>query len=131
MQPVAHQHDSEMSATDKLNTVPVSGPKLETALKVLAALPAHLRMRPAAQALALQAYASEAGFEEEFASAALHARVTALAKWTAVHDPDRQSDAKSVLEAAARFSLGDTEPGIGFEAGGFRELVLFIDDLPW
>jgi hypothetical protein len=131
MQPAAVDRDRDMSATDRLNAVPVSGPQLEAALEILAALPAHLRAQPAAQALALQAYAREAGFEEDAASAALHARVTALAKWTAAHDPERQSDARSVLEAAARFPLGETEEGIGFEPGGFQELILFIDDLPW
>lgn len=131
MQPVSRQPDSQMSAIDKLNAVPVSGAQIEAVLAVLAALPAHLRARPEAQAMALQAYADEAGFEAGYASAALHARVTALASWTAAHDPDRQSDARSVLEAAARFPLSDTEMGIGFESGAFQELVLFIDELPF
>lgn len=135
MQPAAKPRDMDMSidmsATDRLNAVPISGPQLEAALEILAALPAHLRAGPAAQALALQAYAREAGFEEDAASAALHARVAALAKWTAAHDPDRQSDARSVLEAVARFPLGETEAGIGFEPGGFQALILFIDELPW
>lgn len=69
--------------------------------------------------------------EEEAASAALHARVTALTKWTAARDPERQSDVRSVLEATARFPLSDTDAGIGFEAAGFEELILIIDDLPW
>lgn len=77
-----------------------------------------------------QTYTAEAGFEEAFASAALHARVTALAKWTAAHDPDRQSDARSALKAAARFPPFETA-GTGFEPGGFQELILFIDDLRW
>jgi len=124
-------HDGHMSAIDQLNAVAISGPQLEAALEILAALPAQLQQRPHAQALALQAYAAEAGFEEEQASAALHARAAALAKWTAAHDPERQSDPQAVLEAAARFPLGDTEAGIGFEPGGFQELVLFIEDLPW
>ncbi|AUW57438.1 hypothetical protein C1T17_04295 [Sphingobium sp. SCG-1] len=107
-----------MSSADRINAVPISGPLLEAALKILAALPAHLYARPVAQALALQAYAREAGFEDEAASAALHARVTALAKWTGAHDPGRQSDPGSVVEAAARFSLAETEAGIGFKPGG-------------
>lgn len=127
----ASPSDATISATDLLNAVPVSAAQLEAALEVLATLPAHLRASPHAQALALQAYAREAGFEEDAASAALHARVTALAKWTAAQDPQRQSNVRSVLEAAARFPLGDTENGIGFEAGGFQELILFIDDLPF
>jgi hypothetical protein len=120
-----------MSAIDNLNAVHISGPQLEAALQVLATLPAHLQALPEAQARALHAYASEAGFEADHAAAALHARVTALAKWTAAHDPERQSDARAVLEAAGRFPLGVTESGIGFEPGGFQELVLFIDSLPW
>lgn len=131
MASAASPSDASMSATDLLNAAPVSAAQLEAALEVLATLPAHLRASPHAQALALQAYAREAGFEEEAASAALHARVTAPAKWTAAHDPEHQSDARSVLEAAARFPLGDTEDGIGFEASGFQELMLFIDDLPF
>lgn len=129
MQAAASPRDQSSSAADLLNAVPVSAAQIEAALEVLAALPAQLRARPQAQAL--QAYAREAGFEEEAASAALHARVTALAKWTAANDPERQSDPRSVLEAAARFALSDTEAGIGFEAGGFQELILFIDDLPF
>ncbi|MDK2768095.1 MAG: hypothetical protein KYX69_10310 [Sphingomonas sp.] len=131
MQAAATPRETHESPTDILNAVSVSGPQLEAALEVLAALPAQLRASPHAQALALQAYAREAGFAEEAASAALHARVTALAKWTVAHDPERQSDARSVLEAAARFPLGDTEAGIGFEPGGFQELILFIEDLPF
>lgn len=131
MQTAAMVRDAGPSAADRLNAVAVSSSQLEAALDVLAALPAHLQARPAAQALALRAYAKEAGFEEDDASAVLHARVTALAKWMEAHDPERQSDARSVLEAAARFPLGETESGIGFEPGGFQELILFIDDLPW
>ena len=131
MQPAAMPRETEMSAADRLNAVPLSGPQLEAALEILAALPAHLRALPAAQSLALQAYAREAGFEEEAASAALHARVTALAKWTAAHDPERQSDARSVLEAAARFPFSEGECGIMFDAAGFQEMVLFIEELPW
>lgn len=131
MQAAASPRVEPESATDLLNAVPVSAAQLEAALEVLAALPAHLRARPHAQAPALQAYAREAGFKEESASAALHARVTALAKWTAAHDPERQSDPRSVLEAAARFPLSEADTGIGFEPGGFQEFILFIDDLPW
>lgn len=44
---------------------------------------------------------------------------------------ERQSDARSVLEAAVRFPLSDTDSGIGFESRGFQEPILFADDLPW
>lgn len=131
MQPAAMARDLEVDTAGLLNAVSISGLQLEAALEVLAALPAHLRSRPGAQALALQAYAKEAGFEDADASAVLHARVTALAKWTAVHDPERQSDPRSVLEAATRFPLSEAGAGIVFEPGGFQELILFIDDLPW
>lgn len=125
------RRDEALSPIERLNAVIITGRQLEAALAVLAALPAHLRQRPDAQALALQAYAREAGFEEECASAALHARVTALAKWTSAHDPELQSNAEALLEAAARYPLSDTDAGICFEPAGFQELILFIEDLPF
>jgi hypothetical protein len=125
------RRDEARGPIERLNAVIITGRQLEAALAVLAALPVDLHQRPDAQTLALQAYAREAGFEDERASAALHARVTALAKWTAEHDPERQSNAEAVLEAAARFPLGDTDAGINFEPAGFQELVLFIEDLPF
>lgn len=63
MQPAAMPLDMVMR-TDRLNAVAVSGRQLEAALEILAALPAHLRVWPAARVLALQYYAREAGFEE-------------------------------------------------------------------
>lgn len=119
------------SPTDRLNAVPLAADQLRTALERLAALPAALQSAPAAQAKALQAYAEEEALIDACASAALHARATALAKWTAAHDPDRQSDAQAVLEAAARFPLSDGAAGIQFEAAGFQEMILFIEELPF
>ena len=119
------------SATERLNAVQITAFQLEGALEVLARLPAHLRNRPQAQALALQAFAEEEGFGDDCASAALHARATALAKWTAAHDPELQSNAEAVIEAAARFPLAANEAGIAFEPAGFQELILFIEDLPF
>jgi hypothetical protein len=120
------------SATDRLNAVPLSGAQVAAALEVLALLPAAHRDDPRSQALVLQAYVRDAGFAEDtFAGAALHARVTALAKWTAGHDPLRQSDAAAVIEAAARHPLVETEAGIGFEAPAFQEMILFMEELPW
>jgi len=120
------------SAIAKLNSVALSAAHIEAALKVLAMLPETQRDHPAAQAAALQAYARDAKLgEETFAAAALHARVAALAKWTAEHDPERQSHAESVLEAAARYPLSDMDGGIAFEAAEFQELILFIEELPW
>lgn len=82
--------------------------------------------------MVLQAYALDARFADEaIAGAALHARVTALAKWTAVHDPLRQSDPRAVFEATARHPLVETDGGIGFEGSSFQEMVLFIEELPW
>lgn len=119
-------------ATDRLNAVPLSGLQVAAALEVLALLPAAHRDDPRPQAAVLQAYARDAGFAEDaLAGAALHARVTALAKWTAVHDPLRQSDAAAVIEAAARHPLVETDTGIGFEAPAFQEMILFIEELPW
>ncbi len=119
------------SVTDRLNAVPLSGAQLAAALKVLAMLPSTHRNDPRSQATVLQAYAHDAGFAEDaVAGAALHARVTALAKWTTAHDPLRQSDAEAVVEAAARHPLVDTAGGIGFEGAAFQEMILFIEELP-
>jgi len=120
------------SPTDRLNAIILTGPQLAAALEVLAMLPAGRRADPYAQAEVLQAYARDASFADDVvAGAALHARVTALAKWTAAHDPLRQSDAEAVLEAAARHPLVETEAGIGFEGAAFQEMVLFVEELPW
>ena len=113
-----------MIACDELNAVSVSPAQIETAL------PFHLRSSPTAKALALQAYA-RAGYEQDATSLALRARVMALTKWIAAHETERQFAEHSVLEAAARFPLSETETGSGFEPVGFQELILFIEDLPW
>ncbi|MDP5280085.1 hypothetical protein Q9Q95_14230 [Sphingomonas sp. DG1-23] len=121
-----------VSPTDRLNAIILAGPQLAAALEVLAMLPAGRRADPYAQAEVLQAYARDARFADDVvAGAALHARVTALAKWTAAHDPLRQSGPEAVLEAAARHPLVETEAGIGFEGAAFQEMVLFVEELPW
>lgn len=130
-QPDAADASPLPSPIDRLNAVQVRADQLRSAMERLASLPAHLRGKPQAQALALQAYAEEEAFADEAASAALHARVTALAKWTAAHDPERQSNAEAVIEAAARFPLGEGEGGIMFDPAGFQELILFIEELPF
>jgi hypothetical protein len=85
-----------------------------------------------AQALVLQEFARDNGLgESPLVSAALHARVAALAKWTALCDPRREENAEAVVEAAARYPLSDLAGGVGFEAEGFQEMVLFIEELPW
>lgn len=119
------------SAMERLNGVKVSAAQLQIALERLSSLPAHLRNRLPAQAMALQALAAEEAFAEDHASAALHARIVALAKWTALHDPERQSDAEAVVEAAARLPLSEGEGGVYFEPNGFQEMILFIEELPW
>lgn len=120
------------SATDRLNAVSLSGAQIAAALEVLALLPPMHRDDPRSQAAVLQAYAHDAGFAEDtLAGAALHARIAALAKWTAAHDPLRQSNAEAVVEAAARHPLVETEAGIAFEAPAFQEMILFIEELPW
>ena len=118
-------------AVDRLNAVALGGAQIAAALEVLSLLPAAHREDPRSQAAVLQAYARDAGFTDSLAGAALHARVTALAKWTSAYDPLRQSDAAAVTEAAARHPLVETEAGIGFEAPAFQEMILFIEELPW
>ncbi len=120
-----------VEAIERLNAVPVRGSHIEAALAVLAALPPDLRTQPAAQAVALQHYAEDQELPPEAGSAALHARLTALAKWTTTHDPARQSAPEAVMEAAARFPLSDGDAGVQFEPAGFQEMVLFIEELPW
>lgn len=130
--PVSASASSPTNAIGRLNVIPLVGAQLSAALEILALLPDERRTDPHAQAMALQAYARDAGFVDDMiAAAALHARVTALTKWTAANDPGRQSDANAVIEAAARFPLEDGVGGITFEPGGFQEMVLFIEELPW
>ena len=119
------------SAMERLNGVKISAAQIQTALERLSSLPAHLRDKPPAQALALQALVTEEALPEDYASAALHARVVALAKWAALCDPNRQSDAEAVIEAASRFPLSESDDGVIFEPGGFQEMILFIEELPW
>lgn len=117
---------------EALNAVAVSPAQLQAALDIPAALPHSAKRAPLDQALALQAYAREAGLgDNPGVSAALHARVTALANWTAVHDPDRQSDAQAVIAATARYPMGNLAGGIGFDPAGFQEMILFVEELPW
>jgi hypothetical protein len=124
--------DTTPSATGQLNSVALTSAQIAAALQVIALLPEGQRVDPRAQAMVLQAYALDAGFTDEaIAGAALHARVTALAKWTAAHDPLRQSDPSAVFEATARHPLVETDDGIGFEGSSFQEMVLFIEELPW
>ena len=120
------------TAIEALNAPVFTGAQIATALEVLAMLPKAHRDNPHAQAAVLQAYARDAGLRDEtVAAVALHARITALARWTAAHDPSRQSSPEAVMEAAARHPLTQAENGIAFEPAGFQELVLFIEELPW
>jgi len=115
-----------------LNTVRFAPAQIAGALETLSLLPVEAQSDPRAQALTLQAYAMDAGLGDDPAvSAALHARVSSLARWTAAHDPARQSDPEAVIEASAQFPLSRLDAGIGFEPAGFQEMILFIEDLPW
>lgn len=132
IEPIPCQARVRAEAVDRLNAVNLSAAHLQAALEVLAMLPPHALRDPRAQALILQAYARDAALPDDtMVAAALHARVTALAVWTAAHDPNRQSNAEAVIEAAARFPLADSDAGTGFDPGGFQEMVLFIEELPW
>ncbi len=119
------------SPMERLNAVTISAAQLQGALERLALLRGDLRDKPVAQALALQAFAAEEASAENDTAAALHARIVALARWTAAHDPQRQSDAEAVIEAASCFSLSESDDGVIFEPGGFQEMILFIEELPW
>jgi hypothetical protein len=115
-----------------LNAVTLSSAEIATALQVAALLPQAAQREPISQAEALQTHVAEAGRGgAPAASAALHARLTALAKWTGTHDPGRQSDPEAVIAAAAQFPLSDLDTGVGFEPAGFQEMILFIEELPW
>lgn len=115
-----------------LNAVAFAAAHIQGGLEALAMLPPRAQEDPRAQALQLQAYVREASLPDEvMVSAALHARITALAKWTAAHDPARQSDAEAVIAATARYPLSEMANGIGFEPSGFQEMILFIEELPW
>lgn len=118
---------------ETLNAIPIGVAQLDAALSVVADLPATGDRDPMAQAAALQADVrdTQLGDDALLYAAALDARVTALAGWTAVHDPQRQWNTQAVIEAAARFPLSDLPNGIGFDAPAFQEMILFIEELPW
>ena len=133
-QPITHSPvpQTGSGAATMLNAATFAPAQIAAALEVLAMLPARARRDPIAQSLALQDYALDAGLgRSALVSAALHARVTALAKWTALHDPDRQSDGQRLIAAAAHFPLSALANHVGFEPGGFQEMILFIEELPW
>jgi hypothetical protein len=65
------------------------------------------------------------------AAIALHARIVAMDRWCARHDPHGQTDVDAFFEAAARAPLAWTEDGRGFEPMAFGELVEFIAELPF
>lgn len=74
------------SPIERLNAVALGPVHFQYALQLLARLPAELRGNPLAQAVALEAFAEDEGLVDDSAPAALHARLTALAKWTAAHN---------------------------------------------
>jgi hypothetical protein len=115
-----------------LNAVAIDARQIKAALRLLALLAAEQRGDPAAQAATLHSYARDAGLPDPTtAAAALLARVAALDHWAAVHDPAGQLDEAALCEAAARMPLSDAGNGAAFEAAGFQELLLFIEELPW
>ena len=59
------------------------------------------------------------------------ARLNALARWQAVHDPHGHIERAHLLDAAALATLIDTDAGPGFDDAHFGELVEFIAELPW
>ncbi|MBT2189405.1 hypothetical protein [Sphingobium nicotianae] len=117
---------------DSLNLAKFSAPQIDTALRLVEQLSAPERGDPVSCRSALQAYARGAGFDDAILAAeALRVRVAALAKWRAGHDPLRQSNAQSVVEAAAVSRLSELADGIGFEPAAFQEFILFIEEIPW
>ena len=128
----ADRDNTRASTLECLNAVALTGAQFEAAMRAVAALPEQSRHSPAAQALALQAFADHEGIAGSvFASAALHARMAALDAWTRDHDPRREANAEAVMEAAAHQSLSQTENGIGFDPVSFGELILFVEELPF
>jgi hypothetical protein len=124
--------DEITAALDTLNVTKFSAPQLESALRLVGQLPIPAQGDPIARGEALEAYVRGAGFDDVvLASETLAARVTALTRWRADHDPLQQSNAQSVLEAAAVSRLSRVEDGIGFEPAAFQELILFIEEIPW
>jgi hypothetical protein len=131
IEPLRPASNVRPEAIGKLNAVALSAANIQAALEVLARTPPQAQGNPRAQAAFLRAYVRDAALPDDaVVAAALHARVTALAKWTATHDPDRQS-AEAVIEATAGFPLGDCDSGVAFDPAGFQEMILFIEELPW
>jgi hypothetical protein len=119
-------------ALTALNAVAIDARQIEAALQRRVLLPAEQRGDPAAQAASFLAYARDASLADPTNVAlALHARVAALDHWAATHDPAAQLDQAALHEAAARMPLSDGGDGAAFEAAGFQELLLFIEELPW
>lgn len=123
---------SRGNGVERLNAVALTGAELEAALRAIAALPGPEQRDPVMQSLMLQAFVERANITGGVAaSAALHARMTALDAWTRDHDPNRDANAEAVMEAAARQPLVETDGGIGFEPVSFSELILFVEQLPF
>jgi hypothetical protein len=129
---LAKPGNAENHALASLNTVAIRPVDIEAAMQLLDTIAATDRNNPQIHAAVLRRFMRDTGFADEaIASAALHAIIIAISNWIEAHDPRRDSDAKAVFEAAARFPLSDLPGGIGFDAAGFQEMVLFLEELPW
>lgn len=124
------------SPADRLNTVGITAAQFGAAWEASAIASAAggngmAAARARSDAAAETLDVNPANSSEGLRAAALQARVTALADWIETHDPAHQSESAALREAAARHLLSASDSGIGFEASGFQELVLFLEELPW
>jgi hypothetical protein len=67
----------------------------------------------------------------DVAGIALHARIVAMNRWCAGHDPYGQSNVDAFFVASARAPLVQTEAGRGFEPVAFAELIETIAEMPF
>lgn len=123
--------DSAVAALKALNAVSFTGEHVQSALVVLRCLPREDQFDPAAQAEAIADYAAATGIVSPIAAPALHARIIALNKWTAEHDPRHDSDAVTVTDAAATCPLIDGGKGISFDPDRFAETMALVADMLW
>lgn len=116
---------------DRLNGVTLSPAELEGALDALASLPPSISSDPVERTRTLQAYARAYLHGDEVQVAALRARIAALGEWAAENDPQRRFNAEAVVEAACRLPLIGLRGSARFADVEFREMVCFIEELPW
>lgn len=120
------------TALATLNGVKLTEAQFLGGMRAIEALPQDQRWDVIERAFALQDYAERAGLSPvEAVSAAIAARVTALYKWQAVHDPNLVNDPDHLLAAAAIADLMSDDGGVCFDADRYRELVEFIAQMPF